>query len=61
MTHLHGLARIAAIAMISVASLVLLSGIVGIAIGGVSAQAGWWLVVVGLIGLVLVAIELRRR
>ena len=47
--------------MISVASLVLLSGIAGISVGGVSAQAGWWLVVVGLIGLVLVAIELRRR
>jgi hypothetical protein len=61
MTHLHGLARIAAIAMIAIASLILLSGIVGIGVGGVSAQAGWWLVVVGLIGLVLVAIELRRR
>jgi len=60
MTHLHGFARIAAIAMIAVASLLLLSGIAGISIGGVSAQAGWWLVVVGLIGLVLVAIELRR-
>jgi hypothetical protein len=61
MTHLHGFARIAAIAMIAVASLFLLSGVAGISIGGVSAQAGWWLVVVGLIGLVLVAIELRRR
>jgi hypothetical protein len=61
MTHLHGLARIAAIAMIAVASLLVLSGIAGIGIGGPSAQAGWWLVVVGLIGLVLVAIEVRRR
>jgi hypothetical protein len=32
-----------------------------IGLGGVSAQAGWWLVVVGLIGLALVTIELRRR
>ena len=43
------------------AVLFILSGIGGISIGGPSAQAGWWLVVVGLIGLVLVAIELRRR
>ena len=61
MTHLQGVARIAAIAMVAVASLFLLSGIAGISSGGDSAQAGWWLVVVGLIGLVLVAIELRRR
>ena len=27
----------------------LLSGIAGIAVGGASAQAGWWLVVVGLV------------
>ena len=40
---------------------VLLSGLVGIGLGGISAQAGWWLVVVGLVGFVLVAIELRRR
>jgi len=44
-----------------VAALLVLSGIAGIGLGGVSAQAGWWLVVVGLIGLVLVTIELRRR
>ena len=61
MTNQHGLARIAAIVLIAVAALVLLSGIAGISLGGVSAQAGWWLVVVGLVGLVLVAIELRRR
>jgi len=61
MTNRHGLARVAALAMIAVAALFLLSGIAGISLGGVSAQAGWWLVVVGLLGLVLVAIELRRR
>ena len=61
MTNLHGPARIAAIALIAIAALFLLSGIAGISLGGVSAQAGWWLVVVGLIGLVLVTIELRRR
>ena len=41
------------------AGLFVLSGIAGISVGGISAQAGWWLVVVGLIGLVLVAIELE--
>jgi hypothetical protein len=61
MTNQHGLARIAVIVLISVAMVVLVSGLVGIGIGGVSAQAGWWLVVAGLLGLVLVAIELRRR
>ena len=61
MTNQHGLARIAAIVLIAVAWLILLSGIVGISLGGISAQAGWWLVVVGLVGLVLVTIELRRR
>ena len=61
MTTRDGLARVAALAMIAVAALFLLSGIAGISLGGVSAQAGWWLVVVGLLGLVLVAIELRRR
>ena len=61
MRHMHGFARIAAIALIAVAALFLLSGIAGISLGGISAQAGWWLVVVGLVGFVLVAIELRRR
>ena len=42
------------------AALFVMSGIAGISLGGVSAQAGWWLVVAGLIGLVLVTIELRR-
>jgi hypothetical protein len=61
MTNQDGLARIATIGLIALASLFLLSGIAGISLGGVSAQAGWWLVVVGLVGLVLVTIELRRR
>ena len=61
MTNQHGLARIAVIVLIAVATVILLSGLVGIGIGGISAQAGWWLVVAGLIGLVLVAIEIRRR
>ena len=61
MTNQHGLARIAVIVLIAVAALFLLSGIAGISLGGISAQAGWWLVVVGLVGFVLVAIELRRR
>ena len=45
----------------AVAAFLVMCGIAGISLGGVSAQAGWWLVVVGLIGLVLVTIELRRR
>jgi hypothetical protein len=61
MTNQHRLARIAAIALIAVAMVILFSGLVGIGLGGISAQAGWWLVVVGLVGLVLVTIELRRQ
>ena len=61
MTHERGRRR-TGLYLVAVASvLFVLSGLGGISIGGVSAQAGWWLVVVGLIGLVLVAIELRRR
>lgn len=42
--------------------LFVLSGIAGITLGGISAQAGWWLVVVGIIiGLVgLAALRIRR-
>lgn len=43
------------------AVLFILSGIGGITVGGVSAQAGWWLVAVGLIFLVIVAMEFARR
>lgn len=38
--------------------LFLLPGIAGITLGGTSAQAGWWLVVVGVI---LVGVALVRR
>jgi hypothetical protein len=61
MTNQHGLARVAVLVLIAVAMVVLLSGVVGIGLGGIFAQAGWWLVVAGLVGVVLVAIELRRR
>ena len=61
MANQHRLARIAVLVLIAVAVVVLLSGVVGIGLGGMPAQAGWWLVVAGLVGLVLVAIELRRR
>ena len=40
-------ARMLGIVVIGV--LLLMSGITGVAVGGVSAQAGWWLVVVGLL------------
>ena len=43
------------------AALFVMFGIGGISVGGTSAQAGWWLVVVGLIGLAVVAIEIARR
>ena len=49
------------IALAVIAVLFILSGIGGISTGGVSAQAGWWLVVVGLIGLVLVAVDFARQ
>jgi hypothetical protein len=37
----------------------LLSGIAGVAAGGTSALAGWWLVVVGLVLVVLAGQEIR--
>lgn len=42
--------------------LVVLSGIAGITLGGTPAQAGWWLVVVGIVmGLIgLTALRTRR-
>jgi len=52
--------RVAVILLAVMAVLFILSGINGIVVGGVSAQAGWWLVVVGLIGLVLIAIDYAR-
>ncbi len=61
MTNERGRPRTAVIILIVVAVLLVLSGFAGIARGGISAQAGWWMVVVGLIGLVLATIELARR
>jgi hypothetical protein len=53
--------RTAVIVLIVVAVLLVLSGFLSITRGGIAAQAGWWMVAVGLIGLVLVTIELARR
>ena len=53
--------RTAVILLSVMAGLFILSGIGGIAVGGASAQAGWWLVVVGLILVAIVAVELARR
>jgi hypothetical protein len=61
MTHEGGRRRNGLYLVAFVAGLFIMSGIAGISVGGISAQAGWWLVVVGLILLVLVAIELKRR
>jgi len=44
-----------------VAGVFVVSGVLGVTLGGVQAQAGWWFVVIGLIGLALVAMELARR
>ena len=61
MTHERGRRRVGLYAVAVAAALFVLSGIAGISVGGTSAQAGWWLVVVGLVGLVLAVIELGRR
>jgi uncharacterized membrane protein HdeD (DUF308 family) len=61
MTNGRSRPRTAVILLVIVAVLFILSGIGGITVGGVSAQAGWWMVAVGFIGLVLVAIEFARR
>jgi putative effector of murein hydrolase LrgA (UPF0299 family) len=53
--------RTAVFLLAVIAVLFIGSGIGGITVGGVSAQAGWWLLAVGLIGLALVVIELARR
>ena len=44
-----------------VAILFVLSGVAGVTQGGVQGQAGWWMVVIGLIGIAIVAMELARR
>lgn len=61
MTNERGRPRIAVIILAVVAALFVVSGVAGITLGGGQAQAGWWFVVVGLVGLALVAIELARR
>ena len=61
MTKPRGRPRTAVIILAVVAILFLLSGVAGVTQGGVQGQAGWWIVVVGLIGLAIVAIELARR
>ena len=61
MTYERGRRRAGLNLVAALAAFLVMSGIAGISLGGVSAQAGWWLVVVGLIGLVMVTIELRRR
>ena len=53
--------RIAVIILAVVAGVFVVSGVLGVTLGGVQAQAGWWFVVIGLIGLALVAMELARR
>jgi uncharacterized membrane protein HdeD (DUF308 family) len=53
--------RTAVLILIVVAVLFVLSGFAGISQGGVQAQAGWWMVAVGLIGLALATVELARR
>ena len=61
MTSGRGRPRIAVIILAVVAAVFVVSGVAGVTLGGVQAQAGWWFVVVGLIGLALVAMELARR
>jgi hypothetical protein len=60
-THERGCGRTRLYLVALAAALFVMSGIAGISVGAASAQAGWWLVAVGLLGLALVAIELRRR
>lgn len=52
-------ARHVAIGAAVVSMLTILSGIAGIVVGGTSAMAGWWLVIVG--GALLLAVGLYGR
>jgi hypothetical protein len=61
MTNERRRPRTAVILLAAIAVLFILSGIGGITVGGVSAQAGWWLLAVGLILLAIVAVELARK
>ena len=56
MTYERGRRRAGLNLVAALAAFLVMFGIAGISLGGVSAQAGWWLVVVGLIGLVMVTI-----
>jgi uncharacterized membrane protein HdeD (DUF308 family) len=53
--------RISRIALAILSLYFLVSGVAGVVVGGTSAQAGWWLVVVGIIGLVITARDLPGR
>ena len=61
MTEPRSRPRTAVLILAVVAVLFVLSGVAGVTQGDVQAQAGWWMVVVGLIGLAIVAIEIVRR
>ncbi len=61
MTEPRGRPRTAVIILAVAAILFVLSGVAGVTQGGVQGQAGWWMVVVGLIGLAIVAMEIVRR
>ena len=61
MTGGRGRPRNAVILLATMAVLFIVSGIGGITMVGVSAQAGWWLVAVGLIFVAIVTMEFLRR
>jgi hypothetical protein len=61
MTAPRGRPRTAVIILAVAAILFVLSGVAGVTQGGVQGQAGWWMVVIGLIGLAIVAMEIVRR
>jgi hypothetical protein len=61
MTNERRRPRLTVIILAVLAGLFVLSGVVGIVRGDGAAQAGWWIVAVGFIGLAVVVIELARR
>jgi uncharacterized membrane protein HdeD (DUF308 family) len=56
---MFGRGAFTAVAIIAV--FVVLSGIAGITVGGTSAAAGWWLVVVGILAILAILIQDRGR
>jgi hypothetical protein len=56
-----GRARPAVVVVAVAAVLFVMSGIAGISVGGGSAQAGWWLVAVGVLVLAVLVVEHGRR